>query len=170
MEQVQLGRLIMKTKLLLLSYAILFAGVSIYFGTGWSTVIFQFPTLPQLNVSNYYLHFVPQVAAATGFFTVLVPLMCLICLVMIKMEWRSGFRWVPIVVLLCVVAASGITYFLIFPINREMAARITDPQQLTVAIGRWVQYTWYRVALWSIEWVTLMYYFAARAYQTLERS
>ena len=64
-------RLIMKTKLLLLSYAILFAGVSIYFGTGWSTVIFQFPTLPELNVSNYYLHFVPQVAAATGFFTVI---------------------------------------------------------------------------------------------------
>lgn len=157
----------MKTKLLLLSYAVLFAGVSIYFGTGWSTVIFQFPTLPELNVSNYYLHFVPQVASATGFFTVLVPLMCVICLVMIKAEWRTGYRWVPIVVLLCIVAASGITYVLIFPINREMAARITDPQQLTVAIGKWVQYTWYRVALWSIEWATLMYYFAARAYKTL---
>src|SRR6267143_3401770 len=102
MEQVQLGRLIMKTKLLLLSYAILFAGVSIYFGTGWSTVIFQFPTLPQLNVSNYYLHFVPQVAAATTFFTILVPLMCLICLIMIKAEWHTRFRWVPIVVLLAI--------------------------------------------------------------------
>jgi len=61
----------MKNKLLLLSYAVLFAGVSIYFGTGWSTVIFQFPTLQQLNVSNYYLHFVPQVAATTTFFTIL---------------------------------------------------------------------------------------------------
>lgn len=170
MGQVPLERINMKTKLLLLSYAILFAGVSIYFGTGWSTVIFQFPTLPQLNVGNYYLHFVPQVAAATGFFTVLVPLMCLICLVMLKVEWHTGFRWVPIVVLLCIVAASGITYFLIFPINREMAERITDPQQLTVAIGKWVQYTWYRVALWSIEWAALMYYFAARAYKTMEHS
>jgi hypothetical protein len=160
----------MKTKLLLLSYAILFGGVSIYFGTGWSTVIFQFPTLPELYVGNYYLHFVPQVAAATGFFTVLVPLMCLLCLVMIKAEWHTGFRWVPIVVLLCIVAASGITYLLIFPINREMATRITDPQQLTVAIGKWVQYTRYRVALWSMEWVTLMYYFAARALRSLEHS
>jgi len=157
----------MKTKLLLFSYVILFAGVSIYFGTGWSTVIFQFPTLPELNVGNYYLHFVPQVAAATGFFTVLVPLMCLICLVMLKKEWHSRVRWVPIVVLLCIIAASAITYFLIFPINREMAARITDPQQLTVAIGKWVQYTWYRVALWSIEWAALMYYFASRAYQSM---
>jgi hypothetical protein len=170
MGQVPLGRLVMKTKLLLLSYAILFAGVSIYFGTGWSTVIFQFPTLPELNVNNYYLHFVPQVAAATGFFTVLVPLMCLICLVMIKMEWRTGFRWVPMVVFLCIIAASGITYFLIFPINHEMAGRITDPQQLEVAMSKWVQYTWYRVALWSIEWATLMYYFAARAYQTVKPS
>src|SRR6476469_3196096 len=94
------ARLTMKNKLLLLSYAVLFAGVSIYFGTGWSTVIFQFPTLPQLNVSNYYLHFVPQVAAATTFFTILVPLMCLICLVMLKAEWHTRFRCVPIVVLL----------------------------------------------------------------------
>ena len=159
----------MKNKLLLLSYAVLLAGVSIYFGTGWSTVIFQFPTLPELNVSNYYLHFVPQVAAATTFFTILVPLMCVICLVMLKAEWRTRFRWVPIVVLLAIIAASSVTYFLIFPINHEMAAHISDPQQLSVAISKWVQYTWYRVALWSLEWVALMYYFAARAYQTLER-
>lgn len=159
----------MKRKLLLFSYAVLFAGVSIYFGTGWSTVIFQFPTLPELNVSNYYLHFVPQVAAATTFFTILVPLMCIICLVMLKAEWRTRFRWVPIVVLVAIVAASSVTYFLIFPINKEMAARISDAQQLKTAIDKWVQYTWYRVVLWTIEWLTLMYYFAARAYQTLER-
>lgn len=159
----------MKRKLLLFSYAVLFAGVSIYFGTGWSTVIFQFPTLPELNVSNYYLHFVPQVAAATTFFTILVPLMCIICLVMLRAEWRTRFRWVPIVVLVAIIAASSVTYFLIFPINKEMAARISDAQQLKTAIDKWVQYTWYRVVLWTIEWLTLMYYFAARAYQTLER-
>jgi Sec-independent protein secretion pathway component TatC len=96
--------------------------------------------------------------------------MCIICLVMLKAEWKTRFRWVPIVVLLAIVGASSITYFLIFPVNHEMAARITDPQQLSIAIGKWVQYTWYRVVLWSLEWVTMMYYFAARAYQTLERS
>jgi hypothetical protein len=113
---------------------------------------------------------VPQVAAATTFFTILVPLMCLICLVMIKAEWHTRFRWVPIVVLLAILAASSVTYFLIFPINREMAAHISDPAPLSIAIGKWVQYTWYRVGLWSLEWVTLMYYFAARAYQNLEHS
>jgi hypothetical protein len=160
----------MKNKLLLLSYGVLFAGVSIYFGTGWSTVIFQLPTLPQLNVSNYYLHFVPQVAAATSFFTVLVPVMCIICLVMLKAEWKTRFRWVPIVVLVAVIAASSVTYFLIFPINREMAARITDAEQLSTAIGKWVHYTWYRVVLWTVEWITMFYYFAARAYQSLVHS
>ncbi len=159
----------MKKKLLILSYCVLFAGVSIYFGTGWSTIIFQLPTLPELTVNNYYLHFVPQVAAATSFFTVLVPLMCIICVVMLKAEWHSRFRWVPIVVLLAILSASGITYFLVFPINREMAARITDPQQLATAIGKWVQYTWYRIVLWSLEWLVMMYYFAARAYQSLEQ-
>jgi hypothetical protein len=156
-------------KLLLVSYAVLFAGVSIYFGTGWSTVIFQFPMLPELNVSNYYLHFVPQVANATSFFTVLVPVMCLICLVMLKAEWHTRWRWIPVVVLLAILAASGITYFLIFPINREMAAHITDPQQLAVAINKWVRYTWLRVALWTLEWLVMMCYFAQRAYQAMEQ-
>ena len=65
----------MKRKLLLLDYAILFFGTSYYLGTGWSTAITQFPIMPKLTVSNYYLHFVPQVAASTGFFNWLVPIM-----------------------------------------------------------------------------------------------
>ena len=160
----------MRRKLLLVSYAVLFAGVSIYFGTGWSTVIFQFPTLPELNVGNYYLHFVPQVANATRFFTVLVPVMCIICLVMLKAEWHTRWRWIPIVVLVAIIGASSITYFLIFPINRAMAAHITDPQQLAEAISKWVRYTWLRVALWTLEWLSMMCYFAGRAYEAMGRT
>jgi hypothetical protein len=156
-----------KTKLLLVSYAALFAAISIYFGTAWSTVIFQFPVLPELLVRNYYQHFVPQGSTATTFLSILVPLMSAVCLVMLKEEWDTRFRWVPIVVFGAIIAAACVHYFFVLPINREMAARINDQTELTSVIGKWVQYTWYRVVLWSVEWLAMMYYFGARAYQSM---
>ena len=88
---------------------------------------------------------------------------------MLKAEWRTRYRWIPLVVLIAVITASSVTYFLIFPINHEMAAHISDPQQLSTAITKWVHYTWYRVILWSIEWVAMMYYFAARTLEAMDR-
>jgi hypothetical protein len=159
----------MRRKLLLLDYSILFFGTSYYLGTGWSTAITQFPIMPKLTVSNYYLHFVPQVAASTGFFNWLVPIMIIAAIVMLVAEWKTRLRWVPIVVLLAIFSSTLITYFLIFPINRALTAGITDPNQFSEAIQGWVRYTWYRIPLWSLEWLSMMYYFAARAYQAMER-
>jgi hypothetical protein len=82
----------MKKKLLLLDYCVLFFGTSYYLGTGWSTAITQFPIMPQLTVSNYYLHFVPQVAASTGFFNWLVPIMILTAVVMLAAQWKTRWR------------------------------------------------------------------------------
>jgi hypothetical protein len=152
----------MKQKLLLLNHSILFLGVSIYFGTGWSTYLFDFPVVPKLNVDNYYLHFVPQVAAATKFFTVLVPVMVIAGIILAVAEWRTCFRWVPIVVVLAVCSASFVTMHFVFPLNHLMAAPITDPQQLTEVMDKWLQYTRVRIGFWSLEWLTLMYYFAAK--------
>ena len=78
-------RLIMRRKLLLSDVSIL-SGTSYYLGTGWSTAITQFPIMPKLNVSNYYLHFVPQVAASTGFFNWLVPIMVIAAIIMLVAE------------------------------------------------------------------------------------
>jgi hypothetical protein len=153
----------MKEKLLLLNHSILFLGVSIYFGTGWSTFLFDFPVVPQLTVANYYLHFVPQVAAATKFFTVLVPVMMAAGIIMAVAEWRTRFRWVPMVVLLAIGAASGVTMHFVFPLNELMAKPITDPQQLTEVMQKWLSFTRIRLGFWSLEWIALMYYFAAKA-------
>jgi hypothetical protein len=152
----------MKQKLLLLNHSILFLGVSIYFGTGWSTFLFDFPVVPKLNVGNYYLHFVPQVAAATKFFTVLVPVMIATGIVMAVAEWRTRLRWVPIVVVLAIASASFVTMHFVFPLNKLMAKPITDPQELAEVMGKWLSFTRIRISLWSLEWLSLMYYFAAR--------
>jgi hypothetical protein len=157
----------MKKKLLLLVYSLIFFGASYYLGIGWSTAITQFPVMPMLTVENYYLHFVPQVAASTKFLYVLVPLMFIATAIMLIAEWRTRLRWVPIVIMLALIVSSSITYFLIFPVNRALSAGVTDPVQFSELINAWVRYTWYRVPLWTIEWLCMMFYFAARAYQAM---
>jgi hypothetical protein len=53
----------------------LFLCTAMYLGTGWSLVLFSFPIAAKLRPDNYYNQFVPQVTAATKFFTVMTVLM-----------------------------------------------------------------------------------------------
>ncbi len=153
------------SKLLFANHALLFLCASMYLGTGGSLVLFSFPIAPQLTVDTYYLQFVPQVQAATEFFTTMTKLMLACGLVMLVSEWRGPTRWVPIVVLLGVLAATGMTLKWIFPLNAEMAAHIQDPARLGVVLGDWMQLNRIRVALWLLQWLALMAYFARWAYR-----
>jgi MFS superfamily sulfate permease-like transporter len=152
-----------KRALYVLNNSLLFMGVSIYFGTGWSTAIFQFPVMPRLTVDNYYLHFIPQIDAATSFFTFLVTLIVVTCLIMIIGEWKTGLRWIPIVLLLAVVSATSLTMFVIFPVNDLLRKGIQDPEQLRRVIDKWKLLTEIRVGIWSFEWALMMLYFASKA-------
>ena len=158
----------MKRKLYLLNNSLLFMAVSIYFGTGWSTAIFQFPVMPQMTVNNYYLHFIPQIDAATNFFRFLVTLMGVTGLVMIVGEWKTRFRWVPILVMLAVAGATCLTVFVVFPVNDILRKGITDQAQLVEVIDRWKNLTRVRVGIWSFEWALMMFYFAASAVRQAE--
>jgi hypothetical protein len=83
--------------LLNLNKIILFACTSMYFGTGWSLVLFSFPIAQELTADNYYMQFVPQVHAATGFFTYMTMLMMVNCVIFIIGEWKTSKIWYPIV-------------------------------------------------------------------------
>jgi TRAP-type uncharacterized transport system fused permease subunit len=148
-----------------LNNALLFMGVSIYFGTGWSTAIFQFPVMASMTPENYRLHFIPQIAAATTFFTFLVSLMVTTCLVMIVGEWKTRRRWLPITLLLLIIGATCLTYFVIFPVNAVLRAGITDQAQLDQVIARWKFLTEIRVTIWSLEWLLMILWFGRKAYQ-----
>jgi hypothetical protein len=144
------------------NHSLLFLCVSMYFGTGWSLVLFSFPIVPQLTVDNYYLQFVPQVTAATAFFTWMTVVMTAAALVMTATEWRCGLRWVPIVVLLAIAASTTLTILVIIPLNNEMAAHITDAAKLEDVLNRWMILNRIRVGLWSVQWAAMMYYFARK--------
>lgn len=141
----------------------LFVCVSMYFGTGWSLVLFSFPIAPQLTTATYYLQFVPQVDAATKFFTYMTGAMLLSASVMAWSEWRTGYRWVPLLVLAAAVTVTILTMRLIFPYNHEMSAGITTQARLTEVLDRWMSLNRIRVGIWTVQWLSMMAYFALKA-------
>ena len=149
----------MKRSLLTLNHAVLFLCTSMYLGTGWSLLLFSFPIAPQLTVNNYYLQFVPQVTLATQFFTYMTTLMILLAIMMTIAEWKTLLRWIPIIVLIGIVAATGLTIVFILPLNDMMSKGITDPVQLKSILNEWIFLNQIRVALWTIQWLSMMIYF-----------
>jgi hypothetical protein len=154
----------MKNKLLVLNHVFLLLCASMYLGTGGSLVLFSFPVAPQLTVDNYYLQFVPQVQAATEFFTTMTKLMMASSAVMLVAEWRSPTCWVPAVVLACTVCATWLTMQWIFPLNALMASHITEPMQLQIVLQKWMQLNRLRMLIWSVQWLVLAWYFGRWAY------
>lgn len=146
-------------KLLTLNKVILFACASMYFGTGWSLVLFSFPVAPELTPDNYYMQFVPQVLAATKFFTYMTMLMMVCCIVFIIEEWKTSIKWYPIIFLLLVILATLLTIFFIFEYNEQMTAGITDPVVLKGVLTKWMNLNTIRVSIWTLQWLVMAIYF-----------
>lgn len=146
-------------KLLILNKVILFACASMYFGTGWSLVLFSFPVAPELTPDNYYMQFVPQVQAATKFFTYMTMLMMVCCMIFIIEEWRTSIKWYPIVFLVLVILATLLTIYFIFEYNEQMTAGITDPMILKGVLKKWMNLNTIRVSIWTLQWLVMGIYF-----------
>jgi hypothetical protein len=151
------------TSLAVLNDVLMLLFVSMYFGTGWSLILFSFQIAPKLTVDNYYLQFVPQVTAATRFFTVMTTLMLISGALMIWSLWGTVLVWVPVVVILAVIVATGMTEIWILPLNKQMSAGIKDPGQLQSIIGRWMGFNRVRVGLWTVEWLAMAVFFGIKA-------
>ncbi|UII19331.1 hypothetical protein [Fulvivirga ligni] len=142
-----------------LNRTLLAACVSMYFGTGWSLILFSFPIAPQLTTANYYNQFVPQVEAATEFFTYMTMVMMVCCVVWIISEWRTTVKWYPIIILLLVILATLLTTQFIFEYNEKMASHITDPNELKITLDKWMTLNTIRVSIWTLQWITIMIYY-----------
>ncbi|HWZ94952.1 MAG TPA: hypothetical protein VNW30_07140 [Opitutaceae bacterium] len=156
----------MKSILSLLNSALLFLCVSMYFGTGWSLALFFFPTAAHLTVSSYALVFVSPVANATTFLTVMTKVMLVSNLIMIVVEWKTPYRWWPIIVFLALIAATLLTVYGIFPYNNLMNAGITDEVLLHQTLSKWMTLNLVRFSLWTVEWLAMMTYFVLKLKRT----
>lgn len=157
-----------KTTLLGLNHSLLFLCTSMYLGTGWSLILFSFPIVPELTPDNYYLQFVPQVTAATKFFTYMTLVMLATALIMIIAEWRSYLRWFPIGVIAGVILATALTIIYIIPYNEQMAAGIKDTAVLHEVLDKWMRLNVIRVSLWTVQWLCMMAYFFLKYKQSFK--
>lgn len=151
-----------KKILLGINHSVLFLCTSIYLGTGWSLVLFSFPVAPELTPENYYMQFVPQVTAATHFFTYMTMVMIATALVMLIAEWKSFLRWFPLGVLLGVILATVFTVVSIIPYNEQMSEGITDAAVLGEVLDKWMTMNVIRVSIWTLQWLCMMAYFFIR--------
>jgi hypothetical protein len=135
---------------------------SVYLGTGWSLILFQFPSRPKLTVDNYYEQFVPPVHRATRFFTPWTLVMIAAAIALIVGEWGSAYLIAPVVVLVGVVAATVLTIRFILPWNKRME-HVKDNAELQEVLGNWMFLNWIRVSLWTVEWVAIATYLALKA-------
>lgn len=136
---------------------------SMYFGTGWSLVLFSFPLAPELTPETYRLPFVEPVKNATRFFTYMTTAMMIAAAVLIFGEAGSAYIWVPIVYLGAVIVATALTLLFIFPYNRELSAGVTDRGRLAVVLGKWMRLNVARVSLWTVQWLAVTLYFVLKA-------
>jgi len=150
----------MKTLLLGINKAILFACLSMFFGTGWSLILFSFPIASKLTTANYYNQFVPQVTAASHFFTYMTVLILLCCVAFVIEKWKSTDKWYPILILLLTFATTAITIIFIFPYNDCMEVGITDPAELHTVLTAWIHLNILRVSIWTAMWLVMMVYYS----------
>ncbi len=160
----------MKRILLICNHTLLLACTSMYMGTGLSLVFFNFVIADEMTVDNYYTHFVPQVDAATAFFTYMTVVMMVTAVIMIIAEWKTPYKWIPIIVLALVFLATALTIFFIFPYNEAMSAGITDPTVLTETLSKWMSLNRIRVSLWVVQWLCMAFYFAHKVYRSMKPS
>jgi Mn2+/Fe2+ NRAMP family transporter len=134
---------------------------SMYLGTGWSLVLFSFPSAPKLTVRNYYEQFVPPVQRATRFFTWMTTVMIAAAIVLIVAERHHLVVIAPALALAGVLVATALTVKFIFPYNKRMAAGITDDGELHRVLRSWMLLNWIRVSLWTLQWIAITVYLAA---------
>lgn len=147
---------------LILDATLLLLCTSMYLGTGWSLVLFSFPSRSTLRVDNYYDQFVPPVERATRFFTWMTTVMIAAAIVLVVADRSSAYVIAPAIVLAGVIAATALTIKFIFPYNKRMKARITDEQELQSVLGKWMLLNWIRVSLWTVQWFAIAAWFAFR--------
>lgn len=161
----------MKRTLLDINNAYIFFCASLYLGLFWSLHFFWFPNYPStLTVDNYYDAIIPQTETATRFFFVTIPIMAVAIVIMLISEWRTRFRWVPLLWIFGLLAPVLIQQIFIENVNNQFKAGVTDPIRLQSLLSEWMFLNDMRGLILTVMWGITMYYFIAKArVQSVER-
>ena len=156
----------MKQTLLDINNAYIFFCASLYVGLFWSLHFFWFPHYPEtLNLDNYYDAIIPQTTTATKFFFVTIPIMAIAIVIMTVTEWKTKFRWVPLLWIPGLFGPVIIQQMFIERINNQFIAGVSDMATLQVLLQEWMNLNDLRGIILTIMWCVMMYYYIAKARQ-----
>lgn len=156
----------MKQTLIDLNNAYIFFCSSLYLGLFWSLHFFWFPHYPDtLNVDNYYDAIIPQTTTATKFFFITIPVMLVAIIIMLITEWKTKFRWVPILWIPGLLGPVIVQQVFIEDVNDQFKAGVTDMGTLQELLSRWMFLNDVRGVILTIMWCITMYFFIAKARQ-----
>ena len=154
----------MKRTLIDINNAYIFFCASLYVGLFWSLHFFWFPHYPStLNLSNYYDAIIPQTTTATKFFFITIPIMLVAIIIMIITEWKTKFRWVPLLWLAGLLGPVIIQQKFIEDINNQFIAGLTDIDVLQELLHEWMFLNDLRGVILTIMWGIMMYYYIAKS-------
>ena len=156
----------MKQTLIDINNAYIFFCASLYVGLFWSLHFFWFPHYPTtLNLDNYYDAIIPQTTTATKFFFITIPIMAVAIVIMTITEWKSKFRWVPILWYPGLFGPVIIQQLFIEDVNDQFIAGVTDMNTLQELLSKWMLLNDLRGIILTIMWCVTMYFFIAKARQ-----
>jgi hypothetical protein len=138
---------------------------SMYLGTGWSLVLFQFPGAAETTRRQQFPdRFGRPVRTAVGFFSVWSLLMVVGSTVLTVAEWdQGGYRWGPLVYLVTAVGATAFTVVFILPVNRALYVDLDDDERFRTLLVRWMRLNVVRTFIWTVEWAAIALWFVALA-------
>lgn len=149
----------MKNILLNLNAGYAFFTSSIYMGVMWALHFFWYPGWHYLNLGNVQDAFVGPTSEATKFFTILVPIMMVSCIILIITEWKQPARWTTWLITAGIVAATLVGKLIIIPINDTIAAGVADQATLNTLMERWMMLNNIRMAITTVMWLGCLFYF-----------
>ena len=156
----------MKKILIDINNAYIFFCASLYLGLFWSLHFFWFPHYPNtLNIENYYDAIIPQTTTATKFFFITIPIMMVAIIIMLITEWKTKFRWVPILWIPGLLAPVIIQQMYIEKVNNQFIEGVSDMATLQELLSEWMFLNDLRWIILTIMWAITMYFFIAKSRQ-----
>jgi hypothetical protein len=141
---------------------VLLALISLCLGASWYLALWL-QQIDALRPDNY-MYLAAHAPVSTNLIVGLVTSATAMTLVVSVTEWRTRYWWVPVVLLLQLLATMAFAVYVMAPVETALRYGIREQGHLDQVLQRWRTLSWIRAGLWSVSWALLVYYLGARVH------
>ena len=103
-------------------------------------------------------------------FFITIPIMAVAIVIMLITEWKSKFRWVPILWIPGLFGPVIVQQLFIEDVNDQFIAGVNDMDTLQELLSEWMWLNDIRWIILTIMWCVTMYFFIAKARQKAQKT